>query len=164
MNIPKQKLYCFIRICERFYFSVETLKKHLQKSHKKEFEILKEKYINKNFNQIYFIITTHKDINNSLDFINFKDLINNDEIKADNNKNIIEYKDDKAKIQKYFHENENNIKSVTIENSINKEEMNELKSKITSKKYNASNIKEDDLIDKANKSYNLNSKNKDWSN
>lgn len=73
MDAPKEKLYCFINNCERFYFSLETLKKHLQKSHKKEYETLKEENKNKNFNQIYLIIKNANESINKLDFINFKD-------------------------------------------------------------------------------------------
>jgi hypothetical protein len=73
LNTPKEKLYCFVKSCERFYFSLETLKKHLQKSHKKEYDLLKEKYLSKNFNQIYNIIKNQNELDENFDFINFKD-------------------------------------------------------------------------------------------
>lgn len=79
MDTPKEKLYCFVNFCERFYFSLETLKKHLQKSHKKEYDSLKEEYKNKNFNQIYLIIKNLSCSSNKLAFINFKDYKVSDE-------------------------------------------------------------------------------------
>lgn len=79
---PKEKLFCFIGVCKRFYFSLETLKKHLQKSHKIEYDLLKEEYANKNFNQIYLIIKNQNDFKDNLNFINFKD-ITSDEDKTD---------------------------------------------------------------------------------
>lgn len=95
LDTPKEKLYCFINNCERFYFSLETLKKHLQKSHKKEYDLLKEEYSNKNFNQIYNIVKNHNGFKENLDFINFKQNVdfenfqdeNNDDLANKNNKN-----------------------------------------------------------------------------
>jgi len=74
MDVPKEKLHCFINICDRFYFSLETLKKHMQKSHRREYDLLKEEYDNKNFNQIYMIVKNQREFKDNMSFINFKDL------------------------------------------------------------------------------------------
>ena len=73
LDAPKEKLFCFINSCERYYFSLETLKKHLQKTHRTEYNTLKEEYTNKNFNQIYNIIKTETSENKKINFLKFKD-------------------------------------------------------------------------------------------
>lgn len=117
LNAPKEKLYCFINDCERFYFSLETLKKHLQKSHRKEYDLLKEANDNKNFNQIYMIIKDQKNFRNNLGFINFKDLTydrdnsyHNPKIDIDHNR-IISSNDLNEVINNEDSENEENNKN-----------------------------------------------------
>jgi len=55
-NAPKIKIACFIKNCNRVYFSLETLKKHIQKIHQKEYLMLKKNFKNQNFNIIYKLI------------------------------------------------------------------------------------------------------------
>ena len=94
LNLPRSKVFCFIHDCQRYYYSMETLKKHIQKSHEKEYEILKNNFQNKNFTQIYTALknivfnycnetknSSFNSNNNSetfSNFLNFKDYTNQD--------------------------------------------------------------------------------------
>lgn len=71
-NVPKSKINCFIHECDRIYLSLETLKKHIQKTHNPEYEILKQTFPHNNFTDIYQKIKSNNYFDNSLMFIKFK--------------------------------------------------------------------------------------------
>lgn len=137
MDLSKVKIFCFINDCDRFYCSMETLKKHVQKIHLEEYNTMRHYFSQKNFNQIYKKIKHdfntclhqsslessnnhfHDNIfinkNEELKFINYKDFIYSS-VEISNSKKIERKGRKKLRLDstKSFRINEQN--SLTIAN------------------------------------------------
>ena len=68
-NTHRNKLICFIENCNKEYYYICTLKKHLIQQHSAEFDIIQETFQSPNFNIVYQALKSGK---KSFDFINFQ--------------------------------------------------------------------------------------------
>jgi hypothetical protein len=69
-QVSRNKFVCFINECKNIYLYICTFKKHLQQSHKKEYDQIISEDGNSNFNDIYNKL---KDNPNKFSFLHFKE-------------------------------------------------------------------------------------------
>jgi hypothetical protein len=73
--IKRKKFCCFIKNCTKSYLYICTLKKHVSLVHQEYYDILREKYEEINFNEIYKDLKSNK----NYDFVEFKNPAEYDE-------------------------------------------------------------------------------------